>query len=246
MLDIHTHDGVSHIRMAHGKASALDLELCAALTSAISDAASARAVVLTGSGRIFSAGVDLIRLLREGERYTSDFLAAMDRCFGALFECERPVVAAVNGHAIAGGCILAAACDWRIMVDATASIGIPELAVGVPFPVAPLEIVRSAAGDALTQRLALGCENLAPAEALRTGFVHALAPADALAQAALAQAQRLAQVPPRSFALVKKQLRAPAIERMRALRTHDEAVAREWHSKEVRAAIAAYVEKTLK
>ncbi len=190
--------------------------------------------------------MDLIRLLREGERYTSEFLAAMDRCFGTLFECERPVVAAINGHAIAGGCILAAACDFRVMVDTGAGIGIPELAVGVPFPVTPLEIVRCAAGDALTQRLALGCENLAPAEALRTGLVHALVPAEKVAEAALAQAQRLAGVPPRAFALVKKQLHAPAIMCMRELRLHDEAVAKEWHSKEVKAAIAAYVEKTLK
>ncbi|CAG0929745.1 Short-chain-enoyl-CoA hydratase [Planctomycetaceae bacterium] len=247
MLEIQTLDGITTIRMAHGKASALDLELCAALTAAFTEAAkSARAIVLTGTGRIFSAGVDLPRLLREGERYTSDFMAAMDRCFGTLFECERPVVAAINGHAIAGGCIFAAVCDWRVMVDANATIGIPELAVGVPFPVTPLEIVRSACGDALTQRLALGCENLAPQEALRTGLIHALAPADKLAEAALAQAQRLAQVPPRAFALVKKQLRAPALERMRALRLHDEEVARQWHTKEVRAAITAYVEKTLK
>jgi enoyl-CoA hydratase len=247
MLEIHTQDGITTIRMAHGKASALDLEFCNGLTQAITQAAkTARAIVLTGTGRIFSAGVDLIRLLKEGDGYTADFLLAMDRCFRVLFECERPVVGAINGHAIAGGCILAAACDWRVMADQGATIGVPELAVGVPFPVTPLEIVRSACGDALTQRLALGCENLAPAEALRTGLVHALAPAENLAQAALEHARRFANAPPRAFALVKRQLRAPALERMRTLHDHDAAVAKEWHSPEVRSAIAAFVERTLK
>ena len=57
------------------------------------------------------------------------------------------MVAAINGHAIAGGCILAAACDHRIMVEGNGRIGIPELAVGVPFPALPLQIMAARLAD---------------------------------------------------------------------------------------------------
>ena len=246
MLDITDRDGVRTLRMAHGKASALDLQFCEALTSAFREASSAGAVVLTGTGRIFSAGVDLPKILEGGESYTRRFLGAMDECFRSLFELERPVVAAINGHAIAGGCILACACDVRLMADGDATIGVPELAVGVPLPALPFEILRHAGGDPLVRRLVMGCENLPADQALRIGLVDRLIPAAELDSAALSEARRLASVPPSSFALAKRQLRAPALERVAGLKAHDERVVREWMSAEVRASIAAFVEKKLR
>lgn len=246
MLELRSQDDVTEIRMAHGKASALDLELCDALTRAVTDAApGARALVLTGTGRIFSAGVDLPRLLREGPEYRGRFLDALSRAIVTLFECERPVVAAVNGHAIAGGCILAAACDWRLMVDTGATIGVPELAVGVPFPVAALEVVRCAVGDAGAARLVVSHANLPPADAAACGLVHRLVPPAELESAALAEARRLAAIPAVSFALAKRALRAPASERIRATRSLDDEVTRAWQGPDVRGAIAAYVDATL-
>src|SRR5262245_56968480 len=120
MIDTSEREGVRTLRINHGKAGALDLELCEALHAAFREADSARALVLTGTGRIFSAGVDLPRLLADGEPYTRRFLTALDACFRTLFELERPVVAAINGHAIAGGCILACACDARWMAEGEA------------------------------------------------------------------------------------------------------------------------------
>ena len=70
--------------------------------------------MLTGSGSIFSAGVDLRRLLAEGEDYLRRFVPLIGEGFQRLFAFPRPVVAALNGHAIAGGCIVACACDRRI------------------------------------------------------------------------------------------------------------------------------------
>ena len=67
----------------------------------------------------------------------------MEAFFQTLLTFPKPAVAAVNGHAIAGGCIIAAACDHRVMADGTGRIGVPELMVGVPFPSLPLEIVGS-------------------------------------------------------------------------------------------------------
>ena len=245
MLDISDREGVRRIRIQHGKAGAFDLELCEALAAAFRDAKSAGAVLITGTGRIFSAGVDLPRVLSGGEAYTRMFLTALDDCFRSLFTLERPVVAAINGHAIAGGCILACACDSRLMVEADATIGAPDLVVGVPFPVLALEILRLAGGDALVRRLTVSGGNVSGQEAFRTGLVDRLVPAAELEGAALAEARRLAEIPAASFSLVKRQLRLPALERTDALKEHDARVAEAWCTPDIRARIASFVERTL-
>ena len=97
-----------------------------------------KAVIVTGSGSSFSAGVDLFRVIKDGPEYGRRFLPVLDDFLRAALTLPKPMVAAINGHAIAGGCILAAACDHRIMTEGNGRIGIPELAVGVPFPALPL------------------------------------------------------------------------------------------------------------
>jgi enoyl-CoA hydratase len=246
MLEITDREGIRSIRINHGKAGALDLELCEALAAAFRDARSVRAVVVSGTGRIFSAGVDLPRVLSGGEPYTRRFLPAMDACFRSLFELERPAVAAINGHAIAGGCILACACDARLMVDTEATIGAPELVVGVPFPALPLEILRSAGGDVLARKLTIGGGNVLGSEARSSGLIDRLVPASDLEAAAHAEASRLAEIPSNAFTLVKRQLRGPVLERVDALRDHDRQVLDAWCSSEVRDRISAFVDRTLK
>jgi enoyl-CoA hydratase len=132
------------------------------------------------------------------------------------------------------------------MVDESATIGVPELAVGVPFPVLPLEIMRHAIGTAGAQRLAISCDNLTPQAALQAGLVHRLVKADKLLPEAIAEAQRLGKVPARTFALVKRQLRTPAKQAVQALHTHNIEVANEWRTPEVKAAIQQFIDKTLK
>lgn len=240
-------DGVTVLRMAHGKANALDLELCAALTESLQGVAeSGRAAVLTGGGRIFSAGVDLVRLLEEDEAYTERFLAALSDCFLALFACPAPVVAALNGHAVAGGAILALGSDLRIATDRELSFGIPELGVGVPFPTIALEIVRHAAAAGTRDALVYRGTLLSGAEAAERGVIDELVPDDELLDRAVAAAAKLAAIPRASFAATKKALRSPALARFREIAPVDDPeIVAAWKSPEVRAAIAAHVERAL-
>jgi enoyl-CoA hydratase len=104
MIERTLYDGILTLRLAHGKASALDVELLDALLRELEEApANVRAVILTGTGSIFCAGVDLFRVTRDGADYVRQFLPLLDRFVRRLFTLPRPVVAAVNGHAIAGG-----------------------------------------------------------------------------------------------------------------------------------------------
>src|SRR5579859_4504181 len=112
----------------------MDLDFCTALTARMADCRDDRsvaAILIIGQSQIFSAGVDLLRIVDGGAEYVRRFLPALGESLQAVFAIEKPVVAAVNGHAIAGGCILASAADHRIMARGPGRIGIPELVVGV-------------------------------------------------------------------------------------------------------------------
>ena len=150
MIDTTYQDGVAVLAMRHGKVNALDTALCQALCGALDHAAAggAQAVVLTGTGTVFSAGVDLHRVIAGRDEYLASFLPELRKVFTRLATFELPLVAAVNGHAIAGGYILAAAADWVLMAEGPGRAGVTELLVGVPFPAIALELLRMRVGDA--------------------------------------------------------------------------------------------------
>src|SRR2546428_11984371 len=92
------------------------------------------AVVVTGTGRFFSAGLDLFEILTYRGAEASDFMARFDDGFTGLFALDKPVVAAVDGHAIAGGAVLAAAADFRLAAEGGGRLRPPQIQAGVPFP----------------------------------------------------------------------------------------------------------------
>jgi enoyl-CoA hydratase len=246
MIERQDLDTIAVLRLAHGKVSAMDAEFLQAIIAAFDAAADADAIVLTGTGSSFSAGVDLFRILDGKDAYVDRFLPLLSRAFLRVFTHPRPVVAAVNGHAIAGGCILACACDWRLMAAGSGRVGVPELRVGVPFPLAALEIVRFAAGGATLQTLVYGGATLDAEAARQHGLVDEVLPPDALLDRAVAVARQLAAAPHAAFALTKQTLRAPTLERIgRRGPDADGAVAAAWRSPECHAAIRAYLDRTL-
>jgi enoyl-CoA hydratase len=240
VIEVERRDGISVIRLDHGPVNALDLELADALAAATRELAGSP-IVLSGRGRAFSAGVDLHRIINGGAEYVANFLRALDDAFLAVFDAPGPVVAAVNGHAIAGGCILAAACDLRLMSGGT--IGVTELLVGLPFPNAGLEIMRHAVGPRLDE-LAYTGRTFDPTVAQALGLVHENVPAQRLLDEAVARAQVLAQIPSEAYRLTKEQLHAPARERIaRAKGAYDARVLATWQTAESRAAVAAYLDR---
>src|SRR5947207_7481916 len=181
--------GIVTLRLAHGKASALDVELCDELRRQLDASRDARSVILTGTGTIFSAGVDLFRMTKEGAPYVERFLPRLRDVLNDLFEFPRPVIAAANGHAIAGGCLMVAACDYRLMSGGR--IGVPELLVGVPFPLAAMEILKFAAGRDAAQ-LAYSGAALTPEEARGKGLVDEVVGPEQLMPRAQEAAERFA------------------------------------------------------
>ncbi|MGE5831155.1 MAG: enoyl-CoA hydratase/isomerase family protein [Micromonosporaceae bacterium] len=216
MIEREDADGVAIVRLAYGPVNALDLDLLGAITETFRglDRDGHTAVVFTGAGRAFCAGVDLWRMVEGESSYVERFLPALVDAFDAVFSCGKPVVAALNGHAIAGGCIFAAAADRRIMAAGRGRIGVSELLVGVPFPVAGLEILRHAVGEPGRQDLVLTGATHEPDEALRRGIVDEVVPADRLPDRALEVARQLAEIPGDTYRLTKTQLRRDALDRI--------------------------------
>ena len=241
---------VTVLRMRHGKVQAMDLELLQSLDDElqrVEDAEIGRAVVLTGSGSVFSAGVDLFRLVEGGSSYIDDFLPLLSDVLQRVFAFPRPLVAAINGHAIAGGCVLACACDYRVAARGSGTIGLPELRVGVPFPLVPLEIVRFALPAEHLQELVYLGRTYRVDEAAGRGLVDEVVKGGDLIDRACDVASRLVSGPPARFVLAKRQLRGPTIRRIRRHAVEmDREVLRAWKDPETLQAIQSYLSDTIK
>jgi len=240
---------VTTLRLAHGKASALDIELAEALALALAEAAAsdAKAVVLTGTGSIFSAGVDLFRVLDGGKEYAERFYGALCRVLLDLFAFPKPLIVAANGHAIAGGCIFTLAGDYRLMAAGNGRIGVPELLVGVPFPPSVLEAVRFAVPPQHLQMLLYTARTFTPDDALRLGIIDEVTEPAGLIARAEELAVHFASLPERAFALAKRQLRDKTISRARHYANAlDGEVSALWSDPATHARIREYLAKTVK
>jgi enoyl-CoA hydratase len=248
MIDVSTVEGVRVLRLAHGKASALDLELVIGLKAEIEAAASAdlRALVLTGSGHIFCAGVDLFRIHDGGESYTTRYLAAFAELMVALFAAPLPVITAANGHAIAGGAVLVAAADHRLMSAGNGKFGYTELLVGVPFPPAALEMVRFASPLGLQGMLYTGA-TYRPEQALDRRLIDEVVQPELLMRRAMEVAEQLCRIPGGVFAATKRQLREATLRRMHECEgAFGAAVLAAWCSQKTRESIKAYLDRAVR
>lgn len=192
-------------------------------------------VLIRSTGRCFSAGLDLAELL-EADRATVDaFLKTFAVAFNGFFNCSKPIAAAVEGHAIAGGLVLALAADFVALQTGSYKLGLTELQVGVPFPDSALQVVLDAIPPRAARRLIYGAGLHTPVEAFEMGV------GDVLVDAALPAAERWLQTvcgrPLQTFRETKLRMRRGAAQRI-ATGPGDDAVVDALLSPSVRAAIA--------
>ena len=241
MIETQTFGTVQVLTLSSGRVNAQDVELLEELAATVRKAAtSGSPLVVTGAGRVFSAGVDLNRVVEGGAGYTDRLVPALSAAFEAMFGYPGPTVAAINGAAIAGGCVLACACDRRL-ISPEAQIGASEVRVGVTFPIAALEVMRYAAGRHAEEALLTG-RTYRGAEAVSSGLAHRVVAEDLL-EAAVAEASDLGDIPPEAYSQTKAQLRAPAMARIREAGNADAEVRKFWGSDLTQQRIAAYVER---
>ncbi len=249
MIEWEERGAVTVLRMARGKGNALNLDFVGALGDALDrlDGGAARAGVITGQGSVFSAGVDLPALAAGGAEYVRQFVPRLARAFERLATFPKPLVAAVNGHAIAGGAIIMLACDQRLLARGAARVGLTEIRVGVEFPAWALELARFATPPQHFPTLICTGRTWPPEEALARGLVDELVEPERLLERACAVAEELAAIPPATFVATKLAVRRPMIEaaRQQAART-DAALLERWCAPETLRQVAAFAEQTIK
>jgi enoyl-CoA hydratase/carnithine racemase len=238
------HDTVAVLRLARPPVNALSPELVASTRTAIASAteAGAGAIVVTGLPGIFSAGLDLPRLL---ELDAGSLRAFWEDLFGLLEDLARspvPVVAALSGHSAAGGTILALFCDYRITAAGDFRIGLNEVQAGLVVPGAIRGALARLVGPYRAERHLLAGELVAPAEAERIGLVDELVRPDELLEGALAWCRHHLALPQHAFAENRRLLRSD----LAALFDHADnldvdAFAEHWQRPETRRALEALV-----
>ena len=246
-IQIETTDNIAVLRIDRPSANAIDLETArefANTLSAIEERNDIHAVIVTGAGKCFSAGLDLKVVPTYDPEQQEEMVMAVNRMFGQLYALPLPTIAAVNGHAIAGGVILALACDYRVAAEGDYKIGLAEARVGVVFPVAAMAIVRSELAPATAKTMVLTARNYNPREALAMGVIDELQPADQLLPRAIEVAREMAALPRSSYRRIKSSLRAPAFTLIDdAISNRNEPMLGSWLSDETRIASAEALKK---
>jgi enoyl-CoA hydratase len=216
------HGGIRVVALDRPPVNAIDREAIAAIRAAVADAAGAascRALVLTGSGRAFSAGIDVNLVPRYDAATRADMIREIDRTMLALYGFPKPTVAAVNGHALGGGLVVALACDFRLAAAGTYRLGLTEAAAGIPFPAVPMLVVGAELDPDTARRMTLASAVFGPTDALAARFLDAVHPPDRLLAEAIACAEAALAAP--AYAAVKRQLRGDALARMRRIVDED-------------------------
>jgi enoyl-CoA hydratase len=157
---------------------------------------------------------------------------ALNRAFYGVYSCPVPMVGAINGHAIAGGLVLALCCDWRIAVQTPFLAGLTEVRVGVPYPVAAMEVARQELRPDVARRLVLFGQNITATAAVDAGVFDEMADPAALLERALAKAGEFAALPQSAFASSKRQLRSRACAAIEAAIAGAEPLLKGWLSPE--------------
>lgn len=246
-IRIEKNENIVIMRLEKGRGNAIDEPLVEDLTHACREIASdgtVRGVLLASAHpKLFCPGLDLIGLLEYDRVSMERFLGKFAEAVWALYALEKPVVAALSGHAVAGGCVLALTADWRVLRRGGVNIGLNEVKLGVPLPWSVAALLRASIRPEMICEVALLGRNFSDEEAFAIGLVHELAPADGFEGACLVRLAEFAEKDPEAFAITKRYLRVMTLE---AMKEREGGVAKEvlerWFSETTRARIRATAE----
>jgi len=208
---------IATVTLNRGKVNALIEPMVEELTKSFVDLAAdneVKSIIFTGSGKFFSFGFDVPELLDYSK---SDFISYLEKftsLYTNIFQFPKPVIAALNGHTIAGGCMLATACDYRLMVSGKAKIALNEITFGASVLAGSVEMLRFCVGSKNAQSILYSGAMYAAQEAFELRLVDQVSSEAALAEDARKVALEFSQKDSAAFRSIKLLLRKPVAARM--------------------------------
>lgn len=240
--------GVAVLKMDRNVTNPLDLEFVRCLSDMLerveNDVDIQSLVVASANDKFFSIGLDIPGLYELEPVDFMTFYRAFNRFCIDLFTLPKPTVAAITGHAIAGGCIITLCCDYRYISDGHKLMGLNEIKLGVPLPY-PADRILHALVDSRTAREILDSgEFYEPEDAHRMGLVDRVVPLDEVLPAAIRKAGELGSLPPAAFASIKRnRIETIEAEILEHLEEKEEVFLQLWYSDEARERLREAIEK---
>jgi len=217
-VKINKNSGLTTLQLCRGKVNALNPDVVKELNAdlvALEKDPETKAIVLTGEGKFFSFGFDIPEFLSYTREDFTDYLYRFTALYTYMFLYPKPVVAALNGHAIAGGCMMALACDYRVMVSGKAKISLNEIGFGASVFAGSTEMLRFCTGNKNAARVLYSGAMYTAEEAQTLGLIDEVATEENLNQIAVKAASSLADKPAVAFAGIKLLLRKQIAEEMK-------------------------------
>lgn len=209
--------GIATVKLNRGKVNALTGDVVDQIKTTLKDFEKdldINAVIITGAGNFFSFGFDIPEFLSYSRATFSAFLYQFTDLYKYIFMYPKPVIAALNGHTIAGGCMLALACDRRIMVTGKAKISLNEIAFGSSVFAGSTEMLRLCVGSRNASQILYSGAMYSAEEAEKMGLVDSVATDTNLMETAMAIAMELGKNPSPAFTGIKSLIKTPALREM--------------------------------
>jgi enoyl-CoA hydratase/carnithine racemase len=248
MILVEHQDRVAIVKLQRGVTNPLDRRLVDQLGGTLQEVAgdpAVRGVVLgSASDKFFSIGFDIPQLLELTRPEFATYYRAFNRVCLDLFTLPKPTVAAITGHAIAGGCILALCCDYRLIADGRRLMGLNEIKLGVPVPYVAHRILRDLVGGRQARQIVESGDFYRPEESLSLGLVDQVCPPDQVLSRAVDRASLLGSSSPEAFAVIKRN----RVERLEAeilarLADKEQLFVECWYSEEARRRLREAMDK---
>jgi enoyl-CoA hydratase/carnithine racemase len=217
-VTVSTERELAIVTLERGKVNALNRHTLEELDGAfgrLEKDDSVRAVVLTGSGSFFSFGFDVPELLTYSLDQLREFLTGFTALYTRMFLLPKPLVGALNGHAVAGGCMLATTCDRRVMSAGKGKVSLNEVTFGASVFAGSVMMLVACAGQRNAEEILSSGAMYGAERALELGLVDRVTGGGELLDVAKGEALELAGGDPAAFASIKGLLRGPIAEEMR-------------------------------
>lgn len=216
-VQVSTDDGIATITLSRGKVNALNEPMIEDINNHFKEFENNKAVnaiVLTGQGKFFSFGFDIPEFLSYSKDSFIQYLTKFTNLYTYLFLFPKPIIAALNGHTIAGGCMLATACDYRIMVSGKAKTSLNEISFGSSVLAGSVEMLKFCVGQKNAEIILYSGSMYSAEEAIELGLIHQISSEESLTEEAIKVAQDFAKKDSAAFRSIKNLLRRPVANEM--------------------------------